>query len=66
MNEIERKREILKKYEEAKAKLESLDPETKSLVLEAIRRVEFEIRDEIAMIERNMSFQYESETTRTK
>ena len=65
MDEIERKKATLQKYEEAKTKLESLDPETKALVLEAIRRVEFELRDEIATIERNMSFAYEPETPKT-
>ena len=60
MEEIERKKEMLAKYEEATKKLDTLDPETKKLVLESIRRTMFEIRDEIAMIERNMSYQYES------
>ena len=66
MNEIEKRKETLKKYEEVRTKLDSLDPETKALVLEAIRRLEFELRNEISMIERNMSMQYEPETNRTK
>ncbi len=66
MNEIEKRKETLKKYEEVRTKLDSLDPETKALVLEAIRRLEFELRNEISMIERNMSMQYEPETKITK
>ena len=58
MDEIERRKETLSKYEEVKTKLDSLDPETKELVLEAIRRTEFEIRTEIGMIERNMQMSY--------
>ena len=41
MNKIEKRKETLKKYEEVRTKLDSLDPETKALVLEAIRRLEF-------------------------
>ena len=58
MDEIERKKAILTKYEIALTKLDALDPETKNLVLEAIRRTMFEIRNEISMIERNRSMSY--------
>lgn len=58
MYEVEKREEELKKYEAAKTKLDSLDPETKALVLEAIRKTEFALRDEIAMINRNNSMAY--------
>ena len=66
MDEIERKKEELKKYEVALTKLDSLDPETKALVLEAMRTKMFEIRDIIAMIERNRSMSYLEEKQSTK
>ena len=66
MDEIERKKEELKKYEVALTKLDSLDPETKALVLEAMRTKMFEIRDIIAMIERNRSMSYLEEKRSTK
>jgi len=58
MDEIERKKEELKKYERALTKLDSLDNETKALVLEAMRTKMFEIRDIIATIERNRKMSY--------
>ena len=66
MDEIERKKEELKKYEVSLTKLDSLDPETKALVLEAMRTKMFEIRDIIAMIERNRSMSYLEEKQSTK
>ena len=66
MDEIERKKEELKKYEEALTKLDSLDPETKTLVLEAMRTKMFEIRDVIAMIERNRRQSYLDDEPVTK
>ncbi len=58
MDEIERKKEELREYEEASKKLDSLDPKTKKLVLEAMRTKMFEIRDVISMIERNKRMSY--------
>ena len=66
MNEIEKRKETLKKYEEVRTKLDSLDPETKTLVLEAMRTKMFEIRDVIGMIERNRSMSYIGEKESTK
>ena len=66
MDEIERKKEELKDYEEALTKLDSLDPKTKKLVLEAMRTKMFEIRDVIASIERNRSMSYLEEKQSTK
>ena len=58
MDEIEKRNDLLKKYEDALTKLDSLDNETKGLVREAIRRTMFELRNEISMIERNRSMSY--------
>lgn len=58
MDEIERKKEELREYEEASKKLDSLDPKTKKLVLEAMRTKMFEIRDVISAIERNKRMSY--------
>ncbi len=58
MDEIEKRNDLLKKYEDALTKLDSLDNETKELVREAIRRTMFELRNEISMIERNRSMSY--------
>ena len=66
MDEIERKKAELKDYEEALSKLDSLDPKTKKLVLEAMRTKMFEIRDVIASIERNRSMSYLEEKQSTK
>ena len=66
MDEILKRQELLKKYEEIKTKIDSLDPETKELVLGAIRRTEFELRTEIGMIERNMQMSYFEENKATK
>lgn len=66
MDEIERKKAELKDYEEALTKLDSLDPKTKKLVLEAMRTKMFEIRDVIASIERNRSMSYLEEKQSTK
>ena len=66
MDELERKKLELKEYEEALTKLDSLDPKTKALVLEAMRTKMFEIRDIIGMIERNRSQSYLDSETITK
>ena len=66
MDEILKRQELLKKYEEVKTKLDSLDPETKELVIGAIRRTEFELRTEIGMIERNIQMSYLEEKKSTK
>lgn len=58
MEEIEKRLALLSQYEVALTRLDTLDPETKGLVEEAIRRTMFELRSEISMIERNRSMSY--------
>ncbi len=64
MEEIEKRLALLSQYEVALTRLDTLDPETRSLVVEAIRRTMFELRSEISMIERNRSMSYIPEEKR--
>ncbi len=64
MEEIEKRLALLSQYEVALTRLDTLDPETKGLVEEAIRRTMFELRSEISMIERNRSMSYIPEEKR--